>query len=144
MEISLREPESEEELERYYDLRWRILRMPWLGERKNPRDQDEQTSTHLTAWEGNRILGCGRFYFNSSDEVQIRSMAVEHGCQKMGIGSVILKGIEQRARHAGARRIVLDAREGALEFYRKNQYQVGERSYTLYDSIAHWRMYKNL
>ena len=144
MDIELREPKTEEEFEKYYDLRWRILRKPWTDEKQSGRDANERTAIHLTAWDGDKLVGGGRFYFLSSDEAQIRGMAVEHGYENKGIGSMILKGLEERAMQGGAKRIVLHAREGALEFYRKNQYHVVERSYTLFHSIVHWQMHKDL
>src|SRR5580692_10923189 len=130
MNIELREPATQEEFQKYHDLRWRILRQPWTDKRRRVEDEQEQPATHLTAWVGDQLVGCGRFYFISDHEAQIRGMAVEHGHEKKGIGSMILKGLEQRAMQAGARRIVLHARESALAFYRSNQYQTGERSYT--------------
>jgi ribosomal protein S18 acetylase RimI-like enzyme len=144
MDIELREPKTEEEFERYYDLRWRILRKPWTDEKQSGRDQYERTAMHLAAFDGGKLVGAGRCYLVSSNEAQIRGMAVEQDYEKKGIGSMILQGLEERAMQAGARRIVLHARESALEFYRKNHYQVVERSYTLFHSIVHWQMYKDL
>jgi ribosomal protein S18 acetylase RimI-like enzyme len=144
MPIELREPQTAEELEKYFDLRWRILRKPWGGEKATSRDAAEKTAIHLTAWEYGRLVGAGRFHFLSPEEAQIRGVAVESGHEHKGIGSTLMKGLEERAARAGARRITLHARETALPFYRKHHYQVLERSYTLYDSIAHWRMQKDL
>ncbi len=144
MHIRLREPKTEEEFQKYHDLRWRILRQPWTHKRYAAQDEQERPATHLTAWQGDKLVGCGRFYFISDQQAQIRGMAVEQGYEKKGIGSMVLKGLEERAMKAGAREIVLHARETALEFYRKNHYQVVERSYTLFDSIVHWQMRKDL
>ena len=144
MDIELREPGTAEEFQKYYDLRWRILRQPWTDKRITAQDDQERPATHLTAWDGDKLAGCGRFYLISENEAQIRGMAVEHGYEKKGVGSMILRGLEERAIQAGARRSVLHARESALEFYRKNRYQLGDRSYTLFDSIVHWQMHKDL
>ena len=144
MDIELREPRTEEEFHKYHDLRWRILRQPWTDKKYTAQEEQERPATHLTAWDGDRLVGCGRFYFISNKEAQIRGMAVEHGYEKRGIGSMVLKGLEERAARAGVRRMVLHARESALDFYRKNQYRVVARSYTLFDSIVHWQMDKDL
>jgi len=143
MEIELREPATPEEFSQYRDLRWRILRQPWTGEKHTAPD-DERDAIHLAAWHGNKIVGTGRLHFLSTGEAQVKGMAVERGFGSMGIGSMILKGLEERAARAGAARIVLHARESALEFYRKNHYQTLDRSYTLFHSIVHWRMRKDL
>jgi GNAT superfamily N-acetyltransferase len=98
----------------------------------------------LAAWDGDQIVGTGRLHILSADEVQVRGMAVVPSHANNGIGSLILRELERRATRFGARRIVLHAREAALDFYRKNHYQLGDRSYTLFGSIVHWRMYKEL
>jgi N-acetylglutamate synthase-like GNAT family acetyltransferase len=144
MEIAIREPKTAGEFEKYYDLRWRILRAPWTHERTTARDEYEQQSIHLTAWAGDKLVGTGRLHFVSADEAQVRSMAVENGFERQGIGSLILRGLEERAAQKGARSIVLNARDSALPFYRKHQYELVDRSYTLFDSIVHWRMRKAL
>ena len=144
MDIDLRAPKTEEEFEKYYDLRWRILRQPWSDKKQSAEDEYERTAIHLSAWEGNKLVGTGRFYFLASGEAQIKGMAVEHGYENKGIGSMILKGLEERAVRSGAKRTVLHARESALEFYRKNGYHVVERSYSLFYSMVHWRMHKDL
>jgi len=144
MDIELAEPRTPDEFEEYYDLRWRILRKPWTDEKQTGQDEYERTAIHLAAWDGNKLVGTGRCYFISPNEAMIRGMAVEDGYKNQGIGSMILKGLEERAMQVGATRIVLHARESALEFYRKNHYRVVERSYTLFHSIVHWRMYKDV
>lgn len=40
--------------------------------------------------------------------------------------------------------IVLDARDGAVNFYKKNGYHVEGDSYILFDTIPHFRMKKSL
>jgi hypothetical protein len=55
-----------------------------------------------------------------------------------------LAALERRAVDAGAARIVLDARENALRFYRKQGYTVEGPGHTLFNSIAHVRMKKTI
>jgi GNAT superfamily N-acetyltransferase len=71
-------------------------------------------------------------------------MAVDPEYAGQGIGSRVLKGLEEHAVRAGMKRMVLHGREIALPFYRRNGYQQGEQSYTLYGSVLHWRMHKDL
>jgi len=144
MQLDLREPRTGEEFEKYYDLRWRILRAPWTQERTAGQDEHEERAVHLTAWAGNRMVGAGRLHFLSPDEARVRGMAVELGYERQGIGSLILKGLEERAAQMGAKHIVLDARDTAIQFYRKHGYELVDRSYTLFDAIIHWRMRKDL
>jgi GNAT superfamily N-acetyltransferase len=144
MEISLREPASGREFELYYDLRWRVLREPWTSERESGKDEHEADAVHLMAWAGEALVGVGRLHFNSPDEAQVRYMAVAPDGQGQGVGGLILAELERRARMAGAKRIVLNARERACDFYRKHDYQVVDRSGILFDAIPHWWMQKPL
>ena len=144
MKIDVREPASDRDFELYYDLRWRVLRERWTQVRESGRDEHEHDAYHLTAWDGTKLVGTGRLHFNSDEEAQVRCMAVEESHARQGIGSKILKALEDRARARGAKRVVLNARESALPFYRKHRYELVDQSGTLFDSIVHWRMKKNL
>ena len=91
-----------------------------------------------------KVVGVGRLHFNSIREAQIRYMAIDLGVQRQGFGSRLLVALESRARQLGAARIVLDARETALRFYRKHGYRVVGPSHTLFNCIAHVKMLKIL
>jgi ribosomal protein S18 acetylase RimI-like enzyme len=82
-------------------------------------------------------------HFNTIREAQIRYMAVAVDCQRRGIGSLILEYLEDRARGLGATRIVLEARETAIGFYRKKGYVPLGPGATLFNRIAHVRMSKH-
>jgi GNAT superfamily N-acetyltransferase len=142
-EIEIREPRSPEEMESYYDLRWRILREPWSQERGGERDEHEEEAIHLSAWAEGRLIGVGRAHFVGPQEAQIRYMAVESFFRKRGVGAAILHELEKRAQARGAHRIVLNARENALSFYQELGYAVIGRSELLF-SIPHWVMQKIL
>jgi len=51
---------------------------------------------------------------------------------------------ETRARRAGAKRMILNARESAVPFYRNHDYQLVGQAGTLFNSIVHWWMRKEL
>lgn len=144
MQIEIREPASPSEMDLYYDLRWRVLRERWTKVRETGKDEHEGDAFHLTAWVGGRLCGTGRLHFNSPEEAQVRFMAVEETCARRGIGSRILETLEARARACNARRIVLNARDSAVGFYRRHGYELVDQSATLFDSIVHWRMQKIL
>jgi len=61
-----------------------------------------------------------------------------------GYGSRILDALEADARGTGARKIVLNARDNAVEFYRKRGYDVIGDAETLFGAIRHVRMAKSL
>jgi GNAT superfamily N-acetyltransferase len=144
MKIQLREPETAADFALYYDLRWRVLREPWTQDRESSKDEYEQNAIHLMAWFDDKLVGVGRVHLNSREEAQIRYMAVEEGYTGKHVGTVILKALEDRARQIGAKLTILNARESALGFYRKRHYRLTGRADTLFESIPHWRMCKNL
>ncbi|MCD6171433.1 MAG: GNAT family N-acetyltransferase [Thermoplasmata archaeon] len=94
--------------------------------------------------KNDNILGWGQLHFNSNEEAQIRYMAVDAYHRKQGIGTMILKKLEEIARKRGAECVVLNARESAIEFYKKNDYHIVEKSYILFGSIQHFKMMKKL
>ena len=138
------EASTPDELQRYYDLRWKILRAPWKQPRGSEQDELEQSSHHLMAVDSRQtVIGVGRLHFNNIREAQIRYMAVAITQQRKGIGTLLLNTLEQRAIELGAARIVLDARENALRFYRKQGYEMQGPGHTLFNSIAHVKMIKD-
>jgi len=144
MNIELREPKTADDFALYYDLRWRILRKPWTEDRESSKDEHESLAVHLMAWADNRLVGVGRLHFNTPQEAQIRYMAVEDSYSGRGVGTVVLKELEVRAERAGATRMVANARENALSFYKKHGYDLIDRADTLFDSLIHWRVVKLL
>lgn len=145
MKIELRQPVTEEDFQLYYDLRWRILREPWTRARESGQDEHEHDAFHVMAWQDGKLLvGVGRLHYNSPEEAQIRYMAVEKAYARQGIGSLILGHLEANARTRGAKRIVLNAREQAVPFYKAHNYELLGQTITLFDSLVHWRMAKEL
>ena len=122
LKMKVRKPRTKEEYQKYYDLRWRILRKPWQQPRGSEKDNLEGQSIHLMACEKGKLLGVGRVHFNSSKEAQIRYMAVEEGVQGKGVGTIILKELEKSAIKKGANHTILNARESAVGFYKKQGY----------------------
>ena len=57
---------------------------------------------------------------------------------------IILDGLEEKAQNMGAKQIMLNAREPAIPFYRTYGYTIIGPAHTLYDSIKHVKMVKEL
>lgn len=140
--MEYRSPQTEEEFEGYYQLRWEMLRKPWGHVRGSERGEDEASSFHVMAVEGEEILGVGRMHDVGSGGMQIRYMAVAAEGQRRGIGSGVVMALEEEARRRGAVRVQLDSRESAVPFYEKNGYDVVAESYLLWGEIPHFLMVK--
>ena len=132
------------QFEKYYELRWKVLRKPWNQPRGSEKDEMEEKSIHIMACDNDKIVGVARLHFNSKEEAQIRYMAVDENYRRKGIGSMLLKKLEEIAKQKNAKHIVLNARENAVEFYRKNGYVVMEKTYVLFGEIQHYKMMKKL
>jgi GNAT superfamily N-acetyltransferase len=136
-------PSTPDEYQRYFELRWKILRAPWNQPPGSEQDELEASCSHFMAIDGRRIItGVGRLQFNTIREAQIRYMAVDIDRQRQGTGTLLLHAIEDRAVELGAARIVLDARELALGFYRKRGYELEGAGHMLFNAIAHVKMRK--
>jgi predicted GNAT family N-acyltransferase len=144
LDFQLKQPQSEDELERYYELRWRILRAPWHEPRGSEIDNIEDQCFHIMATDANKVIGVGRLQYNSTNEAQIRYMAVDDSYEGNGIGSIIVNALEQEAARTKHNLIVLDAREPAVGFYEKLGYKAKQKSYLLFNSIQHYQMIKHL
>ena len=140
------EPISSAEFEQYYNLRYEVLRKPWLQPKGSEKDDGEKSSIHrMIIDESNgKAVAVGRLQFNTSEEAQIRYMAVSDNYQLKGYGNIIVKTLEDIALNKGIRNIILQARENALKFYWKNGYEIIEKSYLLFDEIQHWLMVKKI
>ena len=139
----VRPPNTPEEFQRYRDLRWKILRAPYNQPRITEQDDDGIKDYPIMVCEIDGIpIGVGRAHFISEDEAQIRSISVEPEWEGKGIGSIVLKELEKIVSEKGAKRIIIHARNNAIEFYKKNGYREVETSYTLFDDIEHTLMEK--
>jgi len=122
--VKIIEPNSSAEFEQYYNLRYEVLRKPWLQPKGSEKDDDDKSSIHrMIIDESNgKAVAVGRLQFNTSEEAQIRYMAVSDNYQLKGYGNIIVKTLEDIALNKGIRNIILQARENALKFYWKNGY----------------------
>jgi predicted GNAT family N-acyltransferase len=145
MRFDIRSPECNEEYERYYALRWKLLREPWEQPRGSEKDDLENQSHHLMALDENGSpVAVARIHFNSRGEAQIRYMAVEPAYQGKRIGTRLLKKLEAHAQTLGATSIVLHARQPSVGFYEKSGYTVSGPAHILFGSIPHVAMRKRL
>ena len=141
-DIEIRKPDTESEFLKYYDLRWRTLRKPWNQPEGSEQDEMDDDSIHIMAVIGDKVIRCGRGYFNSIIEAQIRYMAVDNSFQGQGIGLKILKALEEELTKTGAKEIILKARENAVSLYIKHGYEIYQEGDILFGEIKHYWMRK--
>lgn len=142
--IKIIEPRNSKDFDAYYDLRWKILRQTWNQPRGSEKDDKERGAIHLMAILSNKIVAVGRGHFNTPDQAQIRYMAVDQEYQGQGFGTKILTELESRLFIAGAKEIILKAREKAVSLYERKGYEVFGDGDVLFGEIVHFWMRKRL
>jgi len=143
MRIIYRSPNSDEEFENYFNFRWQQLRKPLGFKQGSERDDLEEDSFQIAAFNNQVIIGTGRLQINPDNSARIRYMAVEETFRKQGIGGRILANLETIANENNVTNCWLLARENATGFYLKNNYKIiGKAKSEL--PIPHVRMQKVL
>ena len=90
------------------------------------------------------IIAVGRLHHNSSNESQVRYFAVDENFRRQGMGSYLMEDLENLAKKAKRKEIILNARENAVNFYKSIGYKIIQKSYILFDKIQHYEMKKVL
>lgn len=139
------EPATPEQFTQYYRLRYQTLRQPWGQPEGSERADDDATAIHaLLVDDAGEAAGVCRLHLNTPQEGQLRFMGIRADQQGKQLGNLLLQYLEERARTLGAERLTLQARENAVNFYRRNGYEVIEKTYLLFGSIQHYLMAKQL
>jgi predicted GNAT family N-acyltransferase len=144
MKLEIRSPKTQEEWQSYYDLRYRILRKPLnqaLGSEKN---EGDATGIHFAVFVGQIILAIARLDFQENKIAQVRFVAVEENQQGKGLGKLIMLEIENYCKVLPIEKIILHARDYAVDFYLKLDYKLIEKSYKLFDVLQHYLMEKTI
>ena len=142
--ILFKTPSNSEEFKNYDLFRWEILRKPIGKSIESLKDEYEDSSYHLIGVIDNKIIACGRLHFNNAYEAQIRYMAIDEHFQRKGIGVKVIELLESEAKKKQINKIVLNARNHVIEFYKKTGYKA-VREYEGSDTgIPHTTMEKIL
>lgn len=140
----LRVPQTEEELERYYQFRWEMLRKPLHQPKGSERDAWDAMAHHqMVVDEQGNLVAVGRLYINADNEASIRFMAVHPDVQDKGLGTLMAMTLESVARQEGVKRVTCSAREDAVEFFAKLGFvNQGEITTPTTTPIRHFLMIK--
>ena len=99
-----------------------MLRQP-LG---TPRDAVafpfEAESLHLVALDDGRVVGCVLFHPEGSETGRLFQMAVDPDRQGTGLGSRLVRALEEAVAARGFREVTLHARDTAVGFYTRLGY----------------------
>jgi len=144
--VYLSSPQNPTDWEQYYYFRWLHLRKAWQQPVGSERDEHEADAFHVMAKTvDDRLVGVGRIHRCAHDthvSAQIRYMAVAESEQNLGIGTLILDRLEQKANDWNVSEIYLNARNDYLGFYTRMGYQTVRPAETLFGTIHHTKMQK--
>ncbi|MFA5105654.1 MAG: GNAT family N-acetyltransferase [Candidatus Micrarchaeia archaeon] len=141
--LELRAPETPAEWEKYYDVRYRMLRkqlgMP-KGEEKKPEDENAR---HMALFLDGALIGVGMVYPDSGN-ARIRFIAIDEKYQHAGYGKILVESLEGIARKQGFGKTVLWGDEKAVGFYEKLGYRNVGKGPSLFGKIQQYNMEKKL
>ncbi|MBX7224691.1 MAG: GNAT family N-acetyltransferase [Chitinophagales bacterium] len=124
-------------------LRTKILREPLGLVYTEEQLAGEATQVHIAAFSEQRLVGILLMQPLDDVVVKMRQVAVDGTFQQQGVGRKLVAFSEQWAREQQFKTIELHAREVAVPFYEKCQYEkVGNFFYEV--GIGHWKMKKEL
>ncbi|TGE21738.1 N-acetyltransferase [Hymenobacter aquaticus] len=145
--MPIRAPHSPADFAAYYQLRYQVLRQPWHQPPGSERADDDAAPTTIHALYADaqgHVAGVARLHPSGPGQAQVRYMAVDAAHQGQGIGGQLLAYLEDAARRQGLTECVLHARQAAVPFYERQGYRVVAPSHTLFGSIPHFLMRKDL
>ncbi|HVT88820.1 MAG TPA: GNAT family N-acetyltransferase [Tepidisphaeraceae bacterium] len=130
------------------DLRWRILRAGLARETAFFDGDNEPTTYHFAAEDVGRIVGCAtllRRLWQDMPAWQLRGMAVEPALQGRGVGSLLLKMVDQTVRlESHSMQLWCNARSPAVQFYRKSCWETFGDEFDIPTAGPHLKMTKLL
>ncbi len=144
MALEIRTPINENEWSAYYSLRYEVLRAPLGQPIGSERNEGDATGIHFALYEDDTLKAIARLDLQDQQIAQVRFVAVDQKCQGKGFGLKIMQATEAKAKQMGIQKMILHARDYAVEFYLKQGYQNLGASYKLFDVLQHYLMEKNL
>ncbi|CAN5729347.1 ABC transporter ATP-binding protein [soil metagenome] len=102
---------------------------------------DEPTTIHLGVRAAGRLVAVSTWMPVADGQVQLRGMAVDPSQQGCGIGAALVAAGIERSLKAGATGVWANARDTALDFYRRHGFEVeGDGFVTRDTGLPHHRI----
>lgn len=144
MGIVIKAPETVKEWEDYYDLRYRVLREPLGQPRGSEQNEGDETGIHFALYDNGNLKAIARLDSSGEKTAQVRFVAVETDQQGSGYGRMIMEATENVAKKRGDVKMILHARDYAVDFYLKLGYTLIEPSHKLFGILQHFLMEREL
>ena len=139
------EPISNDDLDLYYHLRWKVLREPWGQLKGSEKDESDTKGINRMVLDLNENpVGVGMIIINSSKQAQIRFMGVKEKMRGKNVGTLLISCLEMIACENKCTEIILHSRENAVKFYERNGFLIVKKTYLLFGQIQHFLMHKKI
>lgn len=115
--------QTAEDREAYYSLRYRIFCEEKAVPVELERDADDQIALHVLVRDQGEPVAVARMVPRKEFGAKIGRLAVLEEHRRRGIGTILIRKLENQARRQGQRQVVLDAPLDVLEYYHKLGYR---------------------
>lgn len=126
-----------------FALRESVLRQPLGLSLYNEDTSSDAEDEIFIALQKEKVIGCVMMKTINQEEQKLRQMAICNDWQGRGVGALLVHHAEAAAIEKGIKKISLHAREYAIGFYEKQQYEVIGTAF-LEVNIPHFAMHKIL
>ena len=118
-------PKTRDDFKAYYGLRYKVLREPWGHPKGTEKDDYEPISEHFMALsEKGDVVGVAKLFEKAEGVGHISHLAVAAEHQHKGIGHLLMKTVEQRARERGYTMIGTMARVTATAYFERAGFRI--------------------
>ena len=126
-----------------WQVREDVLRKPLGRSLKNENTDWDKDALIFAALYNSEVIGCVLLTRIDEQTGKLRAMAVYNEWQGKGVGRLLVNTLEETALQAGYKKISLNARKVALDFYKKLNYAITSDEFTEV-GIPHYKMEKDL
>jgi len=122
---TIKVPITHDDFKAYYALRYKVLSEPWGHPKGTEKDDYEPISEHFMAVDENQnVVGVVKLYEKSAEVGYVSHLAVAVEHQHKGIGHLLLKTVEQRARERNFKIIGTMTRVTATKYFEKAGFRI--------------------
>ena len=107
------------------------------------------TTTHYGILIDKKVVGVVSVFLNSNanfteiTQFQLRGMAISDAVQKKGFGKLLLEAVEEDIFRKNKNVVIwFNARQSAVDFYKKSKYQLIDKPFEIKEIGTHYIMYK--
>jgi len=123
--FTIKSPTTHDDFKAYYALRYKVLSEPWGFPKGTEKDDYEPISEHFMAVnEKDEVVGVVKLHKRDECVGHISHLAVAPEYQHKGIGSLLLKTVEEYARAHGFCRLGTMARVTATAYFEKFGFRI--------------------